>query len=998
MNPTNAKRTALAVLLGGSLLASLSGQTRPAIPPASPVKEEQISTLEKVEVTASKVDGLIAKSLLPTTEDAPLYYEVIDRTEIERLGVTSIEELFRYIPQMSSPVTSLQAPPNNINVSGGTVDNVSRVGLRGFNQSQTVILINGRALPRSGTAQTSGTDISRIPLAAIERIEILPESGSALYGAGAIGGAINVILRRNYAGKEITTYTGTSWDGGATEIKVTYLDGRSFNHGRTSLTTTFDYQHRGALRQSQRDYLGRVLDKYGISTPYRNAAGVSAFELFTLPAFAGAPATIRLTATTGDLGIPGAAGARFAAIPRGTSAAQSNQFTPASFTATANQANLGSRFQRTTLYEPVDNYNLTSQLEHTFIPEKLHGYIELSLGLQRKNYSYPQSGTNIALSATDPLNPFRTGVTPGFVGRAVTVFLDPIDVPDPSLLIERERARLVVGLKGKTWRDWEWSLDVAGDYAHSVASSNNPTNSLSTLLTRGAPGGAAAVAGTAPLEVRRAVYPLLADHIQYPLSRADADKYFNSIRYSGNSTRNLDTNIHVAGDLYKLPAGALQAKVRGQNVFFDRVGGQSFRGSDALTQLTTGTNFIDSFSSNPNKRRTFAWAVESVAPVISKKWRPIPIEALDLNAAYRRNTEYSQFISPSSGAYANNTKNSGTSVLSAKLTLVRDVAVRASATKGFYPPDWNDYGDPVSEFPSFILATDAARNNETLPLGSFTVRNGGNPNLLPETSQSKSYGLILKPRFAKGLSLNFDYWRTVKANAIVLIDSATMLTRPDDFPGRITRDPLTPADQAAGFKVGRVTHVDQTRNNVGVTVTSGIDTQIRYDLPTARWGQFLLSANSSFVNKFSTQQIPGRPFINTVGSNSGQSPLKWRGRGSVTWQRSVYSATLTARYTDHYSTNTTAPSQAFPAAFNWDGGRIPAFMRYDGQFSYEVPFATRLAGERWWKRAMVGTKWTLGVINLLNDQPSLVTNGTSFYNTYDDPRQRFVYLQVKKSL
>ena len=63
------------------------------------------------------------------------------------------------------------------------------------------------------------------------------------------------------------------------------------------------------------------------------------------------------------------------------------------------------------------------------------------------------------------------------------------------------------------------------------------------------------------------------------------------------------------------------------------------------------------------------------------------------------------------------------------------------------------------------FATDAARNNETLPLGSFTVLNGGNPNLLPETSQSKSLGLVLNPRFAKGLSINLDYWRTVKANA-----------------------------------------------------------------------------------------------------------------------------------------------------------------------------------------------------------------------------------------
>ncbi len=996
-------RRLVCTVICGLVLASL-GVAQTATPaasaPAGPVVQ-----LDKVEISERKVDGLIAKSLLPTVEDAPLYFEIIDRAEIERLGVTSIEELFRYIPQTSNGVTSLQAPPGNINVTGGTVDNVSRIGLRGFPQSQTVILINGRALPRAGTFSTSGTDLSRIPLAAIERIEILPESGSALYGAGAIGGAINVILRRNYSGKEITTYVGNSWDGGGGEVKFTYFDGRTFNNGRTNLTMTVDYQHREALRQSDRSYLSRVIAKYPIDTNYRNAVGVSAFELFALPAFAATPATLRINANTGDLGIPGAPGARIAAIPAGATAAQSLLFTPASFAATAGKANLGNRFARTTLYEPVDNYNLNAQLEHTFVPDRLYGYAEFTAGYVRKNYSYPQGGTTLSLSATDPLNPFRTGVTPGFVGRPVQVYLDPADVPDPSLLNKRERVRLVLGLRGKTWRNWEWSLDSAGDYNHAVASSNNPPNFLGTLITRGAPGGAAIGTTTingvatpnnpASLDARRAVYPILADHSQYPLAAADAERYFNSIRYSSNYVRNVDTNAHLAGDVYQLPAGALQAKVRGQVTYFDTRGGQSFRGSDAMATLITGFPFQDSPSGNPNKRRTLSWATESVVPVISKKWRPLPVETWDFNFAYRRSSDYSQFISPSNGAYANNTKNSRTSVIATRIALVRDVAVRGSYTRGFYPPDWNDYGDPVSTFASFILAADAARRNESLPAGSFTVQNGGNPNLQPELSNSRGLGLMLKPRWVKGLSLNLDYWTTTKFNAIALIDAATMLTRPDEFPGRIVRAALTPADQVAGYTVGRVTFVDQTRNNVGVTKTDGIDTQLRYDLVTKSAGEFLFSANTSFVNRFATQQTVTSTPINIAGSNSGQSPLRWRGRGSVSWMKAPWSVTLTARYTGHMSTNTTTPSPAFPAAFAWDGGRIPAFMRYDTQFTHEIPYGRTNRGWRSW---INGTKWTVGVHNIFNDTPALITNGTGYYNTYDDPRQRFVYLQVKKSL
>jgi hypothetical protein len=180
-----------------------------------------------------------------------------------------------------------------------------------------------------------------------------------------------------------------------------------------------------------------------------------------------------------------------------------------------------------------------------------------------------------------------------------------------------------------------------------------------------------------------------------------------------------------------------------------------------------------------------------------------------------------------------------------------------------------------------------------------------------------------------------------------------------------------------------------------VTKTDGIDTQLRYDLVTQSAGEFLFSANTSFVNRFATQQTTTSTPINIVGSNSGQAPLRWRGRGSVSWMKAPWSVTFTARYTGHMSTNTTTPSPAFPTAFAWDGGRIPAFMRYDTQCSYEVPYGQTTRG---WRNWINGTKWTVGILNALNDTPALITNGTGYYNTYDDPRQRFVYFQVKKSL
>jgi hypothetical protein len=105
--------------------------------------------------------------------------------------------------------------------------------------------------------------------------------------------------------------------------------------------------------------------------------------------------------------------------------------------------------------------------------------------------------------------------------------------------------------------------------------------------------------------------------------------------------------------------------------------------------------------------------------------------------------------------------------------------------------------------------------------------------------------------------------------------------------------------------------------------------------------------------------------------------------------------TLSSRYTGHFYGSTTAPTPLLPTAFPLDGGRIPAIMRYDAQFSYQIPAE---AGRQDWKRWLSGSKWTVGCQNILNDQSSLISNGTGFYNTEDDPRQRFVYVSIKKSL
>jgi outer membrane receptor protein involved in Fe transport len=940
--------------------------------------------MEAVEVVATKVDGLINKGLLQTGADAPVYHTVIDREEIAMLGVTSMDELFRYVPQTTTAQEATQTAVGSFGIGA----RISTTALRGFAGPQTIILVNGRPLPRTNNTTSGGADINRIPVAAIERIEILPMAGSAIYGSGAIGGAINVILRKNYSGRELTTYFGTSTDGGAGEYRFTFLEGRGFNHGKTNLTLTVSYQHRDPLRAGQREYLDEVLRRYGPGTTKRHpTTGVSAFETFTLPAFAGAPATILVnaapTAAVNDLGIPGAPGVRFATIPAGTSPAQSTALTPASFTGTAGQFTPNRRYGRMILYEPIDASNINAQIEHKFIPGKLEAYGEFTLAYNRRNYTYPEV-SSFALTATDPLNPFRTGVTPGFAGRAVTVFYDAPDVRDGWSIHENDSARAVLGLKGRISENWSWSVDGTIDYGHnaSVVWTTLSNSGLTSFL---------ALAPTTNTNVRRDLYPILADHTRFPIAPDVAAKYFAFRRANGHRSQQKEGNARVTGDLFQLPTGPLRTSATVKYRTVDLKGGFIQGGTPDYGLLVSGAVPSDRPTPILSTRKTWQGAVEAVVPVIGKSWRPLPIEALDLNLSASSESNNAGGINQSSQrTFSYPAKRDETYVAAAKLQLTRDLALRGSYSQGIYPPDWNDLSDLVT--PQTVAAGTVAdpKRGGTIQTTSWTLLNGGNPNLQPEFAKSRNLGLIFTPRFLPGLTLSADYWKTTKRDAIVRFNFVNVISSPDDFAGYIVRAAPTPDEAARGW-LGVYTQITSGPVNVAQLNTDGIDFRGRYTWRSADLGQVAFMVNGSFTSHFQTRTLPTSSLVETAGAGG---PNHWRAYSTLSWTKGAWGAALTNRYVGHYSSNTTTPTAVFPSATGFDGGRIPAFLTWETQLTYEVPYKAGLKGWRSW---VAGTKWRLGVLNPFNDKPTFITDGAGFYNRQVDPRQRYVYLEAKKS-
>jgi outer membrane receptor protein involved in Fe transport len=954
----------------------------------------------EIEVVERRLDGLINTGLLQTGAEAPLYHNVVTREDIERLGVTNMEELFRYIPQTSSAVTDAQTAVGQF----GQGERFANISLRGFPSAQTVVLVNGRALPRTGVGNGSGPDINRIPVAAIERIEILPYSGSAIYGAGAIGGAVNIILRKNYSGQDLTAYVGTSMAGGADEYRMTYVNGRSFNDGRTSVTFTASMHRRSDLRLGDRDYLDRAFNRYGPDSTERiRPGGPTAFEAYIIPAVAGAPATIVAGSGAADLGIPGHPGVRIATVPVGTSPEQSTALTPGSFTGTAgNYTSDSSRYDRMLIYEPRDTYSVNAQIEHTIIPRRLEAYGEFTAGLNQSKYTAPEV-TSLSLSRTDPLNPFRNE-NMGGDGRNVIVYFDTPDIMDASYDRELRSGRAVLGLRGSITKDWEWSADGLIDYMDSDQYAfQRAGNGVVSLLRLSIfdPNGSTPP-NPAPAEERRAVYPILADHDQYPISAEVANAYFGTARYTPSTVNQREGNFRLTGDLYQLPAGTLRTSLLGRLRHFERDSSFAIITPNAMALAVTGepAGAVTQQSPILSKRATRQGGAELVVPVFGRDWRPVPfIQGLDLNLSYSMETNDSSGINQSSGQpFDFEGETAKTYVAALKLQITPDIALRGSYTDGFYPPGWGDISDGRSTF-DFLREDlfgffDPLRGGiemvDDTGVNVVVVSNGGNPDLRPESAETVNIGAILKPRFLPGLTMTVDYWRTEKTDAIIRTNFVQLLSQLADFQDFVTRGPASPEDMANGW-AGPVTNIFTGPVNISSLETDGADMTVRYDRDLGAFGMLMFNTNAVFTNHFQTRNLPSSPLVETAGAGG---PIRWRGYASVSWNRAALGATLTGRYVGEFSSSTTTPTPAFPNASGLDGDKIPAFINYDLQLTYEVRGAQ--GGMFQW--LVDDSRWTLGINNLFDKAPTLISNTQSgFYNRQVDPRQRFAYLSYRKS-
>jgi iron complex outermembrane receptor protein len=236
-------KTSVAAVASALALSPAIGQAQAPEPPAP--TQTPPAKLEKIEITGSSIKRIEGETALPV--------QVITREDIVKSGSTTAAELLTKISASSAALTD-GASFSDIAGQRG----FSGANLRGIGVSSTLVLLNGRRMANfASPGSASGVDLNSIPSAAIDRVEVLKDGASAVYGTDAISGVINFITRRDYRGVDLAAYAYDTQDGGAGKRIFTISAGTGdLLKDRFNLFAVLDYQENDPLRSVQRPGLG----------------------------------------------------------------------------------------------------------------------------------------------------------------------------------------------------------------------------------------------------------------------------------------------------------------------------------------------------------------------------------------------------------------------------------------------------------------------------------------------------------------------------------------------------------------------------------------------------------------------------------------------------------------------------------------------------------------------------------------------------------------------
>jgi iron complex outermembrane receptor protein len=907
--------------------------------PIQPIQEEETSE-DAMVVTGSRI-----KRSPELSKSAPV--EVIDRKTLERMGATNTADIIQTLT--SSQGAGFQGGGNVINNGGGALGTAS-VNLRGLGAGATLVLVNGRRLvPSAGASSEAFGDISVIPLSAIERIEVLKGGGSAIYGADAVGGVINIITRSTFEGVrvELDGQGTTRADQG--DVTVSGAFGAKSERARAMIAMS--YFRRSELLSNKR--------------PYSKAANVDSNGnpgTFLIPGYdPNDPTRTRFVD-------PGCSQAEDSMVVNSvvngmTTSDQSCVFNFSKFYPLLVGAERANAFANA-------SYDLTN---HSTV------FTELLVNRSRSEYtglpSYPVPPPLLFIPASHVDNPF---------GRDVQMIGRPLGAAAGAQrnMVGDDTLRAVVGLRGDfadigadtIFETWEWEL--TGSWGIS-----RYTSMLSDSLR--APLQNSINSCSDPANLSGCFNPFYSsvDGTGTPNSQAVINSFMGTA--TNITEQALQTyNAGMTGSLFKLPGGDLALAFGGEYRHEWRA---SQEDHDATEQHYS---FLIGYTDAKAQRDIYSGYLELRWPFY---------RGIELQTAARIE-HYSDIQQSTPSPFAGLTLGVGDIIGKDKApAIVRRLQFTGQVTSAFRAPTLYQAFPGSAVVPTLLTVPGS-------PIPAFVpVQVFGNPHLQPETALILSGGFSWQP--INELTLMAEIWTYDYKNRIAaesaqqaLANDVYQMTMGGSDP-RVVRDPAS----------GQISRIQVTNQNIeGHVTTSGIDfgafvtlTGESFGGSRNDWGALTFGTQGTLTLSYTFPIEQSAPLnvpntVPTVTFNppphcSGSTcqavgsrnygnfapPLpRWRFNIPINWSYLGHSATVMGHYTSGIDNDND---------IHTDGtlGRFPGILTVDMQYAYTI-------------RNWLGKECTfrIGVYNIV-DTPPPATHDTNGYETLlYDPRGRMVYAKV----
>lgn len=917
--------------------------------------------LDRVEVTGSRIKRAEVEGQVPI--------QTLTRTEIERTGLTSIGDVLQQLTGSGSALNAkfnssgnFGFPPDGSGVGAGS----AQVDLRHLGAKRVLVLVDGIRWVNESSASGVGaaTDLNTIPLAIVERIEVLEDGASSLYGSDAIAGVVNIITRREFDGAQVTMNYGEYTKGDGTQKGVDLAWGTSGD--RYTLFLGASWTKQDPVYARDREQSRFPIPGTGLAF---GSGGIPQGRFSFVDPNTGAKQDIVPNTGVSSPRYDGSAGC--------TRSDDYHCFT------SADRFNFA---EYNMVLTPSERKGIFGQFRFD-LTDDIQWYIK-ALGNRRESTNQaapeplffgPDGATgnpladNIVVSGLNPYNPFGFDLVAS--GNMSLIGRRPVEGGARVFEQEVNTQYFATGLVGQFQaadRSWFWDLN--GMYSKNKAEQTNygSYDIYKVNMALGDPALCAATPGCVPLnifggvgsitpEMLRWIQPVVRDRSQNELSLFTAN---------------------LSSELFTLPAGPVS--------FATGYEYRKYEGRYDPDPLTV----IGHYNGVPSLPTSGSYDVneaylELSVPIFAKSALG---EKLDLSLAGRY-SDYSTFGGEFTPKYG------------LRWQVTNDFVLRTSYAEGFRAPSIGElYGsaaradlqlfDPCSVGLGGTPPRGSAANCAALGVpdgfqqanSQISVTTGGNAELDPERSRSFSAGFVWSPWFGSNASWSerFDvevtFYRHHIEGAIQAINAQTQLDLCVD-----TLDPLY-CDGITRAGTGAVSGFNNRLTNLGSIKTDGWDVDLFWTLPQTEIGQFKLGWQNTFVGRYEALGAAGQKQPQEPGVEVADSSIpEWTSNATLSWNLSNWNASWTVRHISKL-TEECGDVAAFPICSNQAEGtnELSATTFHDMQVGYKVDW-------------MKGLQLSAGLNNVFDkDPPICLSCSLNGYDasTYDIPRGRYWYLRA----